>query len=439
MKYYSKNYFHFDKRIFFDKVKNYVTSPSQIATHSFLPFIQYIYSFEKYVGKTPSDSNRPTRTKERSIMYAGHLDNFIYKYYADYLNTYYYNYICKEFFIDECIIAYRNNKPRKSNIDFAAEVINQMVIYKEAYIYIGDFSNYFDKINHVILKENLKRVLNVSKLPADWFNIYKSITKYGFYKKDFIEANVGKESHLRSHNKRSYFNSLKDFRDFQKKHRTNYNNKKFGIPQGTAISAVFANIYALGFDLQMKQIAEKHFGIYRRYSDDFILILPIRSNVNEYQYIEKEIKNLAESYKIDIKEEKTNSFLYSNNGIVNLKNKEIGHMDYLGFNFDGKNVTMRSKSVYKFYRKAKKLISYAQSRKIEKQLETLPYRKSIYRLYTDLGETKKGRNSFIDYAKKAQAKFDTFSPNTKNLMLKQINNRKKKIERLLGIQIHTKR
>ncbi|MDN8875509.1 RNA-dependent DNA polymerase, partial [Staphylococcus aureus] len=76
----------------------------------------------------------------------------------------------------------------------------------------------------------------------------------------------------------------------------------------------------------MKQIAEKHFGIYRRYSDDFILILPIRSNVNEYQYIEKEIKNLAESYKIDIKEEKTNSFLYSNNGIVNLKNKEIGHM-----------------------------------------------------------------------------------------------------------------
>lgn len=171
MKYYSENYFHFDKRIFFDKVKNYVTSHSQIATHSFLPFIQYIYSFEKYVGKTPSNNNRPTRNKERSIMYAGHLDNFIYKYYADYLNTYYYNYICKEFFIDECIIAYRNNKPRKSNIDFATEVINQMVIYKEAYIYIGDFADYFDKINHVILKENLKRVLNVSKLSADWFNI----------------------------------------------------------------------------------------------------------------------------------------------------------------------------------------------------------------------------------------------------------------------------
>ncbi|MCG7338833.1 hypothetical protein MHZ36_05975 [Staphylococcus sp. ACRSN] len=78
-------------------------------------------------------------------------------------------------------------------------------------------------------------------------------------------------------------------------------------------------------------------------------------------------------------------------------------------------------------------------RKTEKQLETIPYRKSIYRLYTDLGKTKKGRNSFIDYAKKAQTKFDIFSPNTNNLMLKQINNRKKKIERLLGIQIHTKR
>ncbi|ALM58355.1 reverse transcriptase domain-containing protein [Staphylococcus equorum] len=438
MKYYSKNYLHFDKRISFDKVKNYVTNPSQIARHSFLPLIQYIYSFEKYVSKAPSN-NRPIRTKERSIMYAGHLDNFIYKYYADYLNSHYYNYICKKLSIDECIIAYRNNKPRKSNIDFAAEVINQIVIYKESYIYIGDFANYFDRINHAILKENLKRVLNVNKIPSDWFNIYKSITKYGFYKKDFIESKIGREKYLRSQNKRSYFSSLKDFRDFQKVYGTNYNDKKFGIPQGTAISAVFANIYALGFDLKMKQIADKHFGIYRRYSDDFILILPIRKDVNEYQFIEKEIKDLAESYKIDIKDEKTNTFLYSNYEVVNLNNEDIRHMDYLGFNFDGKNVRMRSKSVYKFYRKAKKLINYAQSRKIERQLEVLPYRKSIYRLYTDLGETKKGRNSFIDYTKKAQIKFDYLSPYTNNMMLQQISNRKKKIEKLLGIQIHTER
>lgn len=113
----------------------------------------------------------------------------------------------------------------------------------------------------------------------------------------------------------------------------------------------------------MKQIVDNHFGIYRRYSDDFILILPIRKDINEYLYIENEVKYLGENYKIDIKYKKTNTFLYNNYEIVNLNTENIGQMDYLGFNFDGRNVRMRSKSVYKFYRKAKRLISYAQNRK----------------------------------------------------------------------------
>ena len=98
---------------------------------------------------------------------------------------------------------------------------------------------------------------------------------------------------------------------------------------------------------------------------------------------------------------------------------------------------MRGKSPYKFYRKAKQLIYLSRKRKKQRQLGKLPYRKSIYRLYTDLGESKGGRNSFIDYAKKAQRKFDQLSPNTKNMMMVQIKNRKKIIEKLLGLKIHT--
>lgn len=58
-------------------------------------------------------------------------------------------------------------------------------MYKKAYIYIGDFANYFDRINHMILKENLKRVLNINRVPEDWFNIYKSITSMVFIKGTF--------------------------------------------------------------------------------------------------------------------------------------------------------------------------------------------------------------------------------------------------------------
>ncbi|EQA5975271.1 GNAT family N-acetyltransferase [Staphylococcus pseudintermedius] len=337
MKYYPKNYLHFDKPISFDTVEKYVKDPSKIAKHSFLPLIQFIDSFERYESKNAPNS-RPVKIKNRTIMYSGHLDSYIYRYYADYLNTNYYNHVCKELFIDQCVIAYRNNKQGKSNIDFAAEVINQIVLYDQAYIYVGDFTNYFDKINHSLLKENIKRVLNVNMLTNDWFNIYKSITKFGYYEKNFLEKNIDSEKNLRSQNKRSYFNNLKEFRTFQKNNKTKFNKNDFGIPQGTAISAVFANIYALNFDLQMNQLAFSHSGMYRRYSDDFILIIPISSNINNYTEIEVIIKNIAEECKINIKDEKTNTFLYSQHNLINLNNKSKQNMDYLGFNFDGKNV-----------------------------------------------------------------------------------------------------
>ncbi|EAD2074505.1 RNA-dependent DNA polymerase, partial [Listeria monocytogenes] len=46
--------------------------------------------------------------------------------------------------------------------------------------------------------------------------------------------------------------------------------------------------------------------------------------------------------------------------------------------------------------------------------------------------------NFISYAKRAQKKFDEISPNTNNLIMNQLKNRKKKIEKMLGYKIHTK-
>lgn len=185
-KYKTKNYLHFDYRVKIENVESYVTDHSKIGNHSFLPLIRYVSSFEKRIEeKNPEFDNRPIKTKDRVIMYAGHMDNFIYKYYAEVLNKDFYNKFCMEKGIDDCVSAYRNNKVGKSNIDFAAEIINQMVNYKEAYILVGDFTNYFDKINHELLKKHLAEVLNQPRLSKDWFNVFRSITKYGYYEKVF--------------------------------------------------------------------------------------------------------------------------------------------------------------------------------------------------------------------------------------------------------------
>ncbi|HEM0173375.1 TPA: RNA-dependent DNA polymerase, partial [Listeria monocytogenes] len=100
---------------------------------------------------------------------------------------------------------------------------------------------------------------------------------------------------------KSYFENISKFREFQKDNKTLYNKNKFGIPQGSAISAVFANIYASEFDLKLKEIADEFSGIYRRYSDDFILVIPKSDIVNEQKIrrIETDTRRVASEYKIE--------------------------------------------------------------------------------------------------------------------------------------------
>lgn len=440
-KYRPKRYLHFDHRVKIEYAEHYVTNPQKIAQHSFLPLIHYTSSFYRNIGKkNPEMNNRPIKQKEREIMYAGHWDSHVYKYYSEMLNNDYYNYYCQSYHIDDCVIAYRNNKPGKSNIDFAAEVINFIALTNTSYILIGDFSTYFDTLDHSLLKEKLKKVMGTPRLAPDWFNVFQSITKYGYYDKSFVENIVGTDRYLKSQKKTSYFNQVSDFRKFQREFPTQKNKKKYGIPQGTAISATLANIYAIDFDIELKNIAEKYSGIYRRYSDDFSLVLPAVTSLETAKDIESSVRSIAnEKNKIIIQEQKTGLFLYKDQQISQIDHENKRCINYLGFIFDGKSVMMRGKSVYKFYRKADDLINMALSKRWKEQSVRLPYKRKIYKLYTDFGKYRENSyGNFITYAQRAQNKFDHISPHTKNIMMQQIKNRKKIIEKKLGIKIHIK-
>ncbi|WP_254846706.1 reverse transcriptase domain-containing protein [Oceanobacillus sojae] len=441
-KYPMKKYIHFDRRVRIEKKESYLTNRNRIALHSFLPFIHYKDSFDRNIGqKNPDMDYRPIKNKNRDIMYAGHLDNYIFKFYAEKLNCEYNSWTSSNQ-IDECSIAYRDNKDGSSNIEFAAEIINSIVQHEEAYIIVGDFTKYFDYLNHKILKERVKTVLKTSLLEEDWYNVFRSVTKYGYYEKSFLEKKFGSDRFLRSKGTYSYFKQFKDFRAFQREYKCEKNLDNYGIPQGTAISAVLANVYSINFDKEVQQIAKHYSGLYRRYSDDYIIVIPKKHNndttIAQIKEIDKQVRRLAEKDKIIIQEEKTGLFEYSNEILTDIEENKESHLDYLGFVFDGANVQMRGKSPYKFYRKANQLIDKAISVKEKKKLDKIPYRKSIYSQYTDLGTERKPYGNFITYAKKAQNSFDKISPKTNNLMMQQIKNRKKKIEKKLGIRIHSK-
>jgi hypothetical protein len=372
-----RKYLHFDKSINFKTVYGYVTNQDKIALHGFLPLLYYVDKTEKFIGQpNPKKDGRPIKEKTRDIMYAGHLDNYIYKYYSLVLNLRYNQWV-DDHEIDVCSIAYRDNKPNQSNINFAAEVINEIVNYKEAFIFVGDFTRFFDKIDHRILKKNLIRVLDKTQpqLPNDWYNIYRSITKHGYYVKEELNEILGSDRSFKTKKLCSYFENLKEFREFQKQNKPKYNKEMYGIPQGTALSGVFANVYAIDFDFEMQKIANRYNGLYRRYSDDFILIVPKKSGLPDFKNIVKKIESLAVENRIDIQKEKTHQYKYTNSVIINLSDGSESHINYLGFIFDGKTVRIRGKSPYKFYRNAYILINKAKQTKAKKELKKLPYRK----------------------------------------------------------------
>lgn len=429
-----KNYIHFDKRVSIERIENYVCNPKKIAQHSFLPLIRFSIEMYKYTGlPNPDMNNRPIKLKPREIMYASHVDSHIYSYYSNQLNQIY-NKWTQANDIDDCSLAYRNNKKRQSNIEFSAQVIKTMNEYSEAYILIGDFTKYFDNLNHEILKENLMTVMETPHLDNDWYNIFKSLTKYGYYEKTNLEEQFGSDKQMRSENKYSYFKNIKQFRDHQKNNKTLHNTNNFGIPQGVSISAVLANIYAINFDRSVQAYAKKLGGIYNRYSDDFIIVIPKTTSEKDFLSLVTRVSNLAEENKIELQKEKTKLFELSQNEIFSFDSKEKTHIDYLGFTFDGRKVEMRTKSLNKFYRKANAIVSRAKRIKYKNKLKRIPYRRHIYDLYTDYGIRRKNGN-FITYAMRAQKSFDHISPDTENMMMLQIKNRKKKLEKMLGYRL----
>ncbi|MBC2025621.1 reverse transcriptase domain-containing protein [Listeria booriae] len=438
----AKTYLHFDNRMKYENVKNYVENPKKIEKHSFFPLIQYTSSFERY---DRDKGKRPVKIKDRTIMYAAHLDGFIYSYYGRKLNTSYNTWVLEND-IDECSIAYRDNKAGKCNIDFAAELINQICEYKDCFIMVGDYKNFFETLNHSILKERLKEVLSVNELRKDWYQVYKSVTKYRYIEKDLINKKFGKDGQIKEklRNKKkerlktgvkkrikwSYFQTYPEFREFIRSCGVNLNTSAKGIPQGTAMSAILANVYMIKLDQQIKNLVTSHMGIYRRYSDDFIIVIPRNaSNTKEtFQKIKESTESLIGESGLTLQTTKTKIYAFQEHRIFNLETSQRTAIDYLGFVFDGENVRMRQKSPYKFYRKAYQLIEIAKKKSIEKDTKKILYRGDIYNLYSDRGIGREPYGNFITYAMRSQRVFDRVC-DTNNLMMNQIKNREQKIRK----------
>lgn len=387
----TKPYAHFDLRVSLSmpSIRKYVMDRAKVVTHSFYPFIHFEKKNSRYGKKGPK--------KPRELYYCSHLDRCVYQRYAFLLN-YQYNIWACENNIDDVAIAYRDNLG-KNNIDFAKDAFDAIRSFPQCFILVGDFTNFFDNLEHQYLKKMMCEVLGVERLPQDYFSVFKNITRFSNWDwKDIVKAageNIAERGVRKKINSKETVLTKEQFQKNKKDIKKNISG--VGVPQGSPISAVLSNIYMIKFDKDIKRYVTSKGGIYMCYSDDFIIVLPYERDA-EIADFTSYIFSYVESMKglIDLQKEKTSCYTYKDEVIY--EGDQPSSINYLGFLFDGKNIRIRPRAITKYYyRMRRKANTIGLSNWTSSKGRRISA-KELYSIYSRNDE----KQTFIDYARKAK-------------------------------------
>lgn len=387
----TKPYAHFDLRVSLSmpSIRKYVMDRTKIVTHSFYPFIHFEKKNSRYGKKGPK--------KPRELYYCSHLDRCVYQRYAFLLNCQYNIWACENN-IDDVAIAYRDNLG-KNNIDFAKDAFDAIRSFPQCFIFVGDFTNFFDNLEHQYLKKMMCEVLGVERLPQDYFSVFKNITRFSSWDwKDIVKAageNIAERGVRKKINSKETVLTKEQFQKNKKDIKKNISG--VGVPQGSPISAVLSNIYMIKFDKDIKRYVTSKGGIYMRYSDDFIIVLPYERDA-EIADFTSYIFSYVESMKglIDLQKEKTSCYTYKDEVIY--EGDQPSSINYLGFLFDGKNIRIRPRAITKYYyRMRRKANTIGRSNWTSSKGRRISA-KELYSIYSRNDE----KQTFIDYARKAK-------------------------------------
>ena len=400
-----KGYAHFDKRISLKNkvVQKLVCDQDWVKHHGFFPLIKYTTPHSSY-------------TKDRDIFYASHLDNCIYQRYAYLINKAYLEYINAHDFA-QVVAGYRSDLGL-SNIDFAKQVFDFIQQQTEDVVIIrGDFHNFFDSLDHDYLKNKLIKVLGYTKLPADYYAVFRSVIQYDYVNyaevfKEFVHTKYKyKFATKKNLNECDRITSINMFHQFKKHHIFSHSGRN-GIPLGVAISPILSNVYMIDFDKEVDRIIKLLDGMYLRYSDDFIIVIPLHNTTTPAttvlkkagQYVNMLLGEVVMTH-VNLNLNKTHCMVLQQNqhqlyAIGNLIEKHLYsdgtneenspyicnepcYLDYLGFRFDGKNIEVHPHIITSYYKRLRqKALTIVQNNWTSPKGNRISA-KNLYRLYSN--------------------------------------------------------
>lgn len=400
-----KFYTHFSKTFSDFKeitvLRNFLLSSNSIKNHSFKPLLFFIKKTPRFkreiiddnkkYRKLVQDSEKPW--KNRPLMYADHMDTLIYSWYGYILAAWYESKLV-DLWIQDCVVAYRNDNSRRTNSSIAKDMfgfLRWQDTTKKYRVMLFDVKKFYDTLDPKILKKMWCYVLDVTSLPDDHFAVYKSIINYSVAERNKISMylnnrwvklwvrKIGKlctEKEFHDMRKDGLFMKKADFLSYispfidPKKPNEFYELTKWRgiskwIPQGLTISPILANIYMLNFDYFINQKIRKVSWFYRRYADDMCVIC-------EEQYadeIEKEFTQAVEGILcLIIQEDKTQKYIYANweiekaNWVLDGDKKAF---TYLGLTYRWDKGYIRNGTISKWHQKLRKILKQVYWRKKE--------------------------------------------------------------------------
>lgn len=312
-------------------------------------------------------------------------------------------------------------------------------------------------------------MLGVDKLPQDHYRVYRQVTNYKVVDRDecymrlgltAIEVKYGKPKKKYKFSRKEQPKQLCSVEEFREKIAGNKgkyqsiikNNPHVnkgelrGIPQGSPISDFIANMYLLDFDQSLKLLADKKDWYYRRYSDDILLLVPLNTDLKEVVKDVRIFLNKEGGY-LSLKDNKsTFTKFYQTEDVIKCEaldekgnTKNTGHgLEYLGFSFDGKKITLKSQPITRYYKKTRQGIRSDIIRAKDKNNGLTEscinkVQATIYHKYATLNHKWK-RNG------KPHTNFITYKVRAGKIMgdesiIKQLNKHKKLIQRTLTEEI----
>lgn len=418
-----KGYVHFDERVTYRKVQKCVEDPEFVKKHAFYPLLYTEIDSATYHRDPHDGSKKILSSKNRPIAYASHLDHRIYQYYSLLWGDRYE----EELRSRGCgcsVIAYRHGK-HLSSITGASGAFNSIKKMGNALVIVGDFSSFFDNLDHKYLLKSMRTLFDNGSLPEDHFRVLRSVLKYSYWPLDDLLDRCGlnrstpekrKASIKRFNRNRKTALSPEEFRKYKNRcivvpWRESGHGRK-GIPQGLAVSGVLSNIYMLECDSGVyREVVTKRDGWYGRYCDDFIIVLPW----DKREAVSDVMALLGSIPGVTLNPEKTKLYHVHSESVETLdENLSVTHRDkkiisFLGFEFDGLSVRLRGKTVSRFFNRYYRTVRRLNRRRyiygrISKERVT-----KAYRSFSKKGDERRLKgyrhNNFLSYVARAQHAF----------------------------------